>query len=288
LQPSYSLSLSLSLCGKKYFLFYLFFSPTPPWLLPHLCFPSSSWLQFLSSLYSHMLRNCHFTLRMCSLCCQDRPRGLSSTRFTARWTFCPASWALPRPRTTLWSGKARAFIRTGLGWSSTTRAALNLAVVPFTLWSGIWAYLLAFFCFVGFWSVGYLGIVVGFCWCLELNLDFFFFFFFLGLFCLFCLSLAGFVVIWSIGYLSLAVGPFASTSSIEVTFYGIVLLVFFVFSWILENWVSGYSTWIEMVSGIEHSFMGLFFLFCLSSVGFILIWIIANLGIVVAFIGVYC
>jgi hypothetical protein len=63
-----------------------------------------------------------------------------------------------------------------------------------------------------------------------------------GLFCLFCLSLAGFVVIWSIGYLSLAVGPFASTSSIEVTFYGIVLLVFFVFSWILENWVSGYST----------------------------------------------
>jgi hypothetical protein len=43
-----------------------------------------------------------------------------------------------------------------------------------------------------------------------------------------------------------------------------------------------------MVSGIEHSFMGLFFLFCLSSVGFILIWIIANLGIVVAFIGVYC
>jgi hypothetical protein len=60
---------------------------------------------------------------------------------------------------------------------------------------------------------------------------------FLGLFCLFCLSSVGFVVIWSIGYLSLALGPFASSSSIEVTFYGIFLLVFFGFSsfcWILE------------------------------------------------------
>ena len=42
-----------------------------------------------------------------------------------------------------------------------------------------------------------------------------------------------------------------------------------------------------MVSGIEHSFMGLFFLFCLSLVGFIVIWIIENLGIVVAFIDVW-
>jgi hypothetical protein len=42
-----------------------------------------------------------------------------------------------------------------------------------------------------------------------------------------------------------------------------------------------------MVSGIEHSFMGLFLLFCLSLVGFIFIWIIGNLGIVVAFICVW-
>jgi hypothetical protein len=45
-----------------------------------------------------------------------------------------------------------------------------------------------------------------------------------------------------------------------------------------------------MVSGIEHSlwvFFFFFFLFCLSLVGFIVIWIIEHLGIVVAFIGVW-
>jgi hypothetical protein len=76
------------------------------------------------------------------------------------------------------------------------------------------------------------------------------------------LSLVGFVVNWSIGHLILAVKPFASSCSIKVAFYEIVVLVFSGFSCFLFDFgvlgISVYST------GIEHSFMGLFFLFCLS------------------------
>jgi hypothetical protein len=61
-----------------------------------------------------------------------------------------------------------------------------------------------------------------------------------------CFQLVGFVVIWSIGHLILAVKPFASSSSIKVAFYEIVVLVFFGFSCFLLGFgvlgISGYST----------------------------------------------
>ncbi len=78
--------------------------------------------------------NYHFVQRMCCLCCQDMCHGLFSTLFTAQWTFCPLLWVqpLPRPQTILWNGKVLAFTTIRLGWSSTTRLALNLVVAPFT------------------------------------------------------------------------------------------------------------------------------------------------------------
>lgn len=100
-----------------------------PWLpLPYELTPScAASLSFLSPPQSASRRplSCHSSRRTSFHFCRGSSPGPSSTPSAARWISSPHSLAPPLPPMAACSGKVRAFTRTPLGWSSTTRAAVN-------------------------------------------------------------------------------------------------------------------------------------------------------------------